>query len=92
MVTVEAIFDGKVFQPEEQIDWPAHARVRVMLIEEGEPTDEVPTGGFAALADWASKLPPDPTLPTDLAENHDYYKRLRLARKTAADADDEVVP
>lgn len=68
--TVHAIFDGKVFFPEEDVDLKINKRyrLRIELLAQEEMNESVETDSAFDIASLAVK-----TGITDLATNHDHY-------------------
>lgn len=80
MVAIKGHFDGKVFVPDEPVDLTPNQRVVIHVepvkdtAEEGAPEDQANTGAPQSLLDWIVANPvDDPSLPTDLAHQHDHY-------------------
>ncbi|MDB5322147.1 MAG: hypothetical protein JWN40_3778 [Phycisphaerales bacterium] len=70
MVALKGHFDGKVIVPDEPLDLPRNQRLLVHI----EP--EVPVGdppSPSALDRIAEQAVDDPSVPTDLAHQHDHY-------------------
>ena len=66
MATIRAHFDGRVFVPDDPVDWPAGATVRLTI----EPADERPLLDLVRLAEGFAD---DPDWPADGASEHDHY-------------------
>ena len=66
MVSVRAHFDGQVFVPDEPVECPTGAPLRLTFA----PADGAP---LAELARAAEAFPDDPDWPTDGAAEHDHY-------------------
>jgi hypothetical protein len=68
--TVHAIFDGKVFFPEEDVDLKINKRYRLRIepLTKEETNESVVTDSAFDIASLAVK-----TGITDLATNHDHY-------------------
>jgi hypothetical protein len=80
MMTIKAHFDGKVFVPDEPVNLPPNQRV-VFYVEvvnaegvSGSPPAEESLAPQQSVLDWIAANPVnDPSLPTDLAHQHDHY-------------------
>lgn len=76
MMTIKGHFDGKVFVPDEPVNLPPNQRVvfhvEVIEPESKQSPDEAPPQ--KSVFDWiAENVVDDPSLPTDLAHQHDHY-------------------
>jgi hypothetical protein len=70
-MVIKARYDGRVFIPQEPVDLPVDSELEIVV-----STPSTRNGGESALARLAAiaqKHPPNPSLPTDLAEQHDHY-------------------
>jgi hypothetical protein len=79
MMTIKAHFDGKVFVPDEPVNLPPNQRV-VFHVEvvNADETSGSPAAQESAqpqsVLDWIAANPVnDPSLPVDLAHQHDHY-------------------
>jgi predicted DNA-binding antitoxin AbrB/MazE fold protein len=71
-VAVEAIYENGVLRPEKPLGFKEHAKVRVIIEDEGEDqatADDDPTGWKTA----RELIGCIKDAPEDLAENHDHY-------------------
>ena len=68
---IKVLFDGRVFVPQAQVDLAPGTELEILVpappAGPGSPTT------LQRLATIASKFPPNPELPADLAEQHDHY-------------------
>ena len=70
MIAINAHFDGRVIVPDEPVDLPRNQRLLVRI--EPVAVADRPPDGLAL--DWIAKNAVDsPTLPADLAHQHDHY-------------------
>ena len=70
MIAIKAHFDGKYLVPDEPVDLPRQKHLRV----EVEVLDSLAEGSSGSVLDWiGDNAVDDPTLPVDLAVNHDHY-------------------
>ena len=70
MMTVRAHFDGQVIVPDESLNLPLNQALLVRI----EPVDPICEAvGESALTWIAAHASPSPTLPTDLADQHDRH-------------------
>jgi hypothetical protein len=69
-MTVNAHFDGKVIVPHEPLDFPPNQALIVRI----EPVVATSEGNGESVLSWlAANAVDSPTLPTDLADQHDRY-------------------
>ena len=69
-MTIHARFDGKVIIPDKPLDLPLNQTLLVQI----EPVDQTSeTADESALLWLATHASESPTLPTDLADQHDRY-------------------
>lgn len=68
MVVFRAHFDGNVFVPDEPVDVPKDAPLRLAVVEGEEGTRPL-----RALLDIAQEYSTDETWPADGAAEHDHY-------------------
>ena len=69
-MTVNAHFDGRVIIPDEPLDLPPNQAL-IVQIEPVTATTETTDG--SALSWLTANAVASPTLPTDLADQHDHY-------------------
>lgn len=70
MIAIKAHFDGKYLVPDEPVDLPRQKHLRV----EVEVLDSLAEGPPCSVLDWlGDNAVDDPSLPVDLAVNHDHY-------------------
>jgi hypothetical protein len=68
MTAIKAHFDGRVLIPDETVDLPVNEPLRIVV-------QPVKSCGpmLRRLAEKLSRMPDDPTTPSDLAAQHDHY-------------------
>jgi len=77
MMTVRAHFDGQVIVPDESLNLPLNQALLVQI----EPVDLIrETEDESALTWIAAHASASPTLPTDLADQHDRYLSRTLTK------------
>ena len=70
MAAFRAHFDGKVIIPDEPADLPRNQPLMV----DARPAPQPEEAEQESFLDWAIRNPiDDPSLPTDLAHQHDHY-------------------
>ncbi len=69
-MTVHAHFDGQVIIPDEPLDLPPNQALIVQIEPINQTSETVEESALTWLAAHASQ---SPTLPTDLADQHDRY-------------------
>jgi hypothetical protein len=70
MVAIKGHFDGKVIVPDEPLNLPPNQRLLVHIQPEEPASPIEPQSALDWIADQAVD---DPSLPTDLAHQHDHY-------------------
>jgi hypothetical protein len=70
MVAIKGHFDGKVIVPDEPLDLPRNQRLLVHIEPEVAAGDPPSPSALDWIADQAVD---DPSVPTDLAHQHDHY-------------------
>jgi predicted DNA-binding antitoxin AbrB/MazE fold protein len=73
-MVIHAVYENGVFRPTEPVDLPENCEVKVLVdVANGTDAPKSPTSTLARLAALASEYPANPSLPSDLAQQHDHY-------------------